>query len=248
MQALRILLRAVRQVFGNFRQALAMSVVPVVAGVVAVVTAIVARLWWTGGVTASSMALLAVAWLALSFTLVWIAVRWHRFILLDERQGVFSRPLLLPILRYAWIALLIVLVLILPFFAVRAIVSLIESLGSTFLAMMVSLVFSVLLHSFAIILATALPAAAIGVPNPIQMAWKALNPAGGTIILLAVLGYLVEALIDLVGALVNLPFVMAGQGETGLAVTWMAHWLTWLIGISVLTTLWGHYVEGRSLR
>lgn len=251
MQALRIVLHALRQVFGNFRQALVMSLAPlaiqamlIVAGILAVLASkdSEAKMGWFLSVVA-----IALAWL---FGLLWLAVRWHRFVLLNEPQGLLPRRV--PILRYAGTALLNVLIMIPPALALIAIVSLLASVGSIFLAIMVNLIFSVLLYSLAIILATALPGAAIGAPQPIRTAWERLNPAGGTIILLAIIGFLASALVELVIALVE--FALADGQQSNLqflatmAVTIVAYWLSMLISLSVLTTLWGHYVEGRPLR
>lgn len=253
MQAFRIMLHALRQVFGNFGQALLISALPLVMSFVAMAAAIVAWIWWTGGITADAKSgLMIVAWLSLAATIAWIAVRWHRFILLDERQGLLSLPRPLPFLLHAGIGLLVVLILTPPAFAWRAIVRLLGSVGGTFPAIMADLVLSVLFYGLAFILATALPGAAIGAPNPIRTAWRTLNPVGGTIILLAIIQLLVEALIDLVVFLAGLALYLALPGDPQFAATVLAvmpgHWLTWLIWASVLTTLWGHYVEGRTLR
>lgn len=94
-----------------------------------------------------------------------------------------------------------------------------------------------------IILGTALTGAAVDAPSPIRTAWQALKPAGGTILLLLLAGLIgSEALDELISAIIESD--LPGQAFFLSLIAWLLA----MFSLSVLTTLWGHYVEGRPLR
>lgn len=238
MQAIRIMMHALRQVFGNLRQALMLSAIPV-AIQFALVIAVRVQADQPGPAALLAMGL--AMGLAMVISFVWIAVRWHRFVLLNE-QGLFRPPSGAAMLRYVGVTVLTVLVMIPPSLAMWLVFRTLVLAAPPVSAVVLG-AGAILTQALALILGTALPGAAIGAANPLRTAWRALSPAWGTVLALTIpaifAGSIIEGLSRAVAS--TLPPVAA-------IGTLILYWLSWLIGLSVLTTLWGHYVEGRPLR
>ncbi len=245
MQAFRILLHALRLVFGNLGQALVMSALPLVVALGAMVAIGIAGRFWADGIRITGLVSLVAAMLVFAATLVWFAVRWHRFILLDERQQLLALPPAKALMRYIGVSFLTFLMLVPVGIAVMMSVYAAYEGGGSVVSLIVGMVLVFLLYVLALILAAALPGAAIGAGRPIRAAWRALKPAAGTILLLTLLGFvgyeITEAAFFAFVA-IGVPLALA------ILLTAVAYWLSTLISLSVLTTLWGHYVEGRPLR
>lgn len=90
-------------------------------------------------------------------------------------------------------------------------------------------------------LSVILPGAALGEKVRLGDAWRRTAGSSGAIILLAVVSILAAIVIDL-------PLFVLGSVPL-LAFAWGAAtaWLKMMVGISILTTLYGHFVEGRAL-
>lgn len=178
---------------------------------------------------------------------VWIAVAWHRYILLDEQPAGQ-----------------------LPAFNGRRMVNYgLYSIGIGFLGFIVSIVLAAIVGIIAVPLlgvvggmitgliglaaaliifyrlAPLLPAIAIGKPLTMGQAWEATNGANVPIIILAVLSAVAALVIDIPA------FILMNAGPIGgfLALLWTlcTGWVKMLVGVSILTTLYGHYVERRSI-
>jgi hypothetical protein len=91
-------------------------------------------------------------------------------------------------------------------------------------------------------LSNVLPAAAIGVPLGIGQSWEKTAGSTGTMIVLA---FLVAAGVFIIDLPVTLGLL---QGYWPVMIWLLAsNWVKWIVGISLLTTIYGHYVEGRPL-
>ena len=91
-------------------------------------------------------------------------------------------------------------------------------------------------------LSLSLPAAALGEPMGFGASWGATKGAGGDILVLAILSVVAAVVIDL-------PPAFIFPNLTILAVAWQfaTGWVILMVGVSILTTLYGHYVERRPL-
>lgn len=191
------------------------------------------------------------AWLWFPATLLlgaiglWIAVSWHRYVLLGEAPGS-----IVPqfhggrILGYFVASLIIGLVSIPVFFAVILVGTVLAATQITLLAMLVPLLGLIVIAIIFYRLAPLLPGAAIGQRPSIGEAWAATDGSTGTMILLAIITTIGAIVIDLpINILVHLP-------EGWLWVTiWllMTGWVKVMVGASVLTTIYGYYVEKRTI-
>mgnify|MGYP007037679405 CR=1 FL=1 len=179
--------------------------------------------------------------LAVCFTIaIWAIVAWHRFVLLEERPGLFLPKLrlanvgryFLGSLKLTGVFFLIslpVLVLLLGFAQVldpRGLV-LFELLATTFIY--------VVLMRFAIIL----PAAALNQSITLGEAFEATKGHSFSLLVLVICGFglqsSAEYLIDLLAEGTSLY-------QVGLMVF---SFFFYMFQISILTTLYGHFVEGR---
>ncbi len=172
---------------------------------------------------------------------LWIAVAWHRYVLAEEHpQGWVPRWHGSNMLSYLGRSILIAIIVV---------------LGVTVAALPVGLLAAMLpglagLIAFALIgfagylffrLGVMLPAAAVGRPIKLGEAWEATKADPGAIFVLALI---------VIGTslLIQLPSLVGGSGTIiDLVYRLVTGWFATIIGISVLTTLYGHYVEGRPI-
>jgi hypothetical protein len=90
-----------------------------------------------------------------------------------------------------------------------------------------------------------LPASAVGQPLTFGAAWEATKGATSAIVVLAIVSAVASFVIDLPALVLGL----AGPPGHILGLIWMlgTGWVKMLVGVSILTTLYGHYVEGRAI-
>lgn len=163
--------------------------------------------------------------LAYAFSLVWLAVRWHRFVLLNERAHPLSPPPRAAMWRYVGIGV---------------------TGGGGSLAFVIVLILMFLASALMLVLGTALPGATIGAPHPLRAAWNGMKPAGGVVLLLTIAGSLLNWLAQVALELLQRSDVVPVGVYLGIGL--ILYWLSMLFSLSVPTTLWGHFVEGRPLR
>lgn len=194
--------------------------------------------------------LLAISLISL-FCGTWMAVAWHRFVLMNELpQGWLPRVHGERMLAYLGRSLLLGLAIVGVELAVGfALVLAIGLLGAIArpLAVLVGIVGGVALLSVLVTaflrLSLMLPAAALGEGSSLRMAWMATRGQNLTLFALALM--VVAGLVA-----VSLPqFFFAALGLMILAFACQvaAGWAAVLMLLSVFTTLYGHYVERRPL-
>lgn len=167
---------------------------------------------------------------------LWLVVAWHRFVLLEEYPvGLAPAFHSGPIFGYLGKSILtgliiggvsIVLVLALGFLIGQFVVPVLIAAGSYIFYRLSPWIVS----------------SALGSPIPLSNAWRATAASFGTIAILVVL--------VLIGSFVtSLPSTMSDNPSSILNLTYslVVGWFGMLIGASVLTTFYGHYIEGRSI-
>lgn len=247
----RIFVHSVRQVFGNFGASLRISGPVILAGIVGT---LVLGVGVTDETLAGNQVFMhqimgrALLWFAIiGFAGLWVAVAWHRFVLLEEHSGT-----LLPtlyggqMLSYFGRGLLIGLLLMAIGFAIGLVVGLVISpfmsssplIAGLILVIMVRVPLSWVFYRYCLVL----PAAALGEPMRLAESWaKTATISGGLfrlvliITAVSVIGEILGNLMSEAGLIVSLGFTLAYQ------------WSVLMISISILTTLYGHLVEGREL-
>ena len=180
---------------------------------------------------------------AISLVLMsWVAVIWHRFILLGESPtavpqfagknvGAYIMQLitLFAILIGAGVVLLMIggiLGSLIPVFAVLVPFALVVILGIAYLR-----------------LALTLPPIALGERLGIREAWDQSKPHAGTFMGVFFLLVLLRVVVGIPGVL----FAASGLGVFAAAADVVASWFTLMVGVGILTTLYGHIIEGREL-
>jgi hypothetical protein len=180
--------------------------------------------------------------------LLWVAVAWHRYILLDEMPGA-----VLPVFRgdrvFAYflnslliglVALGIGLVVFIPLGPLAAALAnsgdngVIVAVASTLVA---AFIVTALLYR----LMPILPASAVDKPIRLSEAWSATSGATESIVILALLSALSIVLLDLPTTFLARHVAWWAGSVWQLLVTWIEV----MVGLSIITTLYGHYVEGR---
>lgn len=249
MKGWQIFVHSVRQVTGNLPQALRVSGM---LYLIQIVIALVLGINLLAGddleaASSADWAKLIVLIVISTGSALWIAVAWHRYILLVETPSSFLPTLhadriLAYLGRSLLVGLLLVpLVLVLSMVAGLIAVSL-GGAGEAFSGILVALVLIVPLLLVGMRLSASLPGAALGSDAGIGAAWRSTAGQSGPLLVLAIALALGGFLVDLPGAL------LMGQLQI-LATAWLfaTGWIKTMVGISVLTTLYGHYIEGRKL-
>lgn len=186
--------------------------------------------------------LIVVAGLAYTVALLWMVVAWHRFILLHETpRGLIPQFKGDRVLAYFGSSLAIAVVLILIAIALGIVVAL-ASGGSPAVALALGALVIFVLLIFHYRLALVLPAAAIAKPLGFGESWRATKKASGEIVVLALVSTLASLVLDL-------PWMLLGHDTVSAIVRglWQlaAGWIKLMVGVSILTTLYGHFIEGR---
>lgn len=241
--AWRILMHAFKMIFSNWQEAIKLSFVPF-ASVVALSIALVFLLEPTPNTTPSVFngVIGIIAVLVMIACYAWIAVNWHRFVLLEEYPNAIPRFPTQTVLGYIWQSIKISVPLILGVLSVLIVVQLL----SFMLPMVVSIAFSVLIlfiaGIFTMRLGITLPAASVGQKLTLREALQKTDHLNGAIIgvIFLMLAVNVVATMIITGITI-IPFI-------GLAIDLVVQWFMLLLGASLLTTIYGIAVEGRELR
>ncbi|MGR3468899.1 MAG: hypothetical protein ACU0CI_13580 [Shimia sp.] len=177
----------------------------------------------------------------------WLAIRWHRFVLAEEYpQGWFPAWPTGLVGGYIWKVILLMLAYFGLFLLTLLPVLLLSTLGEgaaiviggvlTFVG--VVFVFVALVRWSIILPATSIGRSDFGFRD----AWAATQGMGWT-----VLGALVVLVIFAIAAAIPLGLVFLIAPPLGIVANIALNWVTTVVGISFLTTLYGVAVEGREL-
>lgn len=248
MFGIKIFMHAVRMVATNWQDALRIGLVPIAICLGAVVLVLNAlnvpltvglvgprtdmqpSLSAAFGVFATS-----VIW---SLCTIWIFVNWHRYVLLSQYPRGWIPPMHWDCIgAYLWKSVQIGLIAAVTLVIVLLITMGIPMAGTAPIIVWVGLA----VYGFFRV-SPVLPGAAIGEPLSFSDAWEATRPGGGAIVLVIVLLMALDQIASLVGgAMLN---VNVALGVTVTAILWV---VTSLISVSILTTIYGHYVQNRAL-
>ncbi|PYE84478.1 hypothetical protein [Pseudoroseicyclus aestuarii] len=171
----------------------------------------------------------------------WAAVAWHRFVLLEEYPGWIppfaGRPVGAYALRSFQLSLVVIAIMVPISLVFALIATLLPFVFLVFLAIFFAA--SYLSLRFGLIL----PATAVGETMSLRAAWAASASASNGIAVAAV----VLAALQIVLALAVQGLALAGLGILAFAADIVVNWLSLMLGIAVLTTIYGVTVEGRRL-
>lgn len=252
---LAVLRHSIRQVLGNAGDALRLSALPYIGGLVLLSGVLALISGWTEPGRAQAFILLA-AFLPVALGYAWFAIAWHRFVLRDEPGQGFVPPWHgRALFVYAGQAIgltLITLFAVLPVLMAFMPVSvwLLPTLWpgvfttppGRFLAGQVAQFPGLAVMAWlGLRLGLVLPAAALGTGATLRGSWRATRGIGGALVWLALAG----ALLMFSGNIVN---AALGTGSAvAMAFGAVTSWATLLLSASVLTTLYGHVIEQRPL-
>lgn len=257
MRAMDIVNHSLRQVFGNLSAALRISgLLYAVQALVSVVfglslfldEAAMQQAMLNGGFPWGRLLTIVAVSLVTS---LWIVVAWHRYILLEENTGGLPAFRGDRMLAYFGKSLLIGLVLVPVILIASILIAMVTTpimtlLGSASSAAVSGVTAGILILVPIMVIATRLslilPAAALGESMTHKQSWKATSGASMTI-----LG--VMAILMVASLVVDLPAQWLFGPDSMVAIVWsiVTGWFKMMIGASILTTLYGVYVEDRSL-
>lgn len=258
----KIVVHSFRLLFTNLGNALKVSVGPYLIGVVACLAVLGAAgvpflaiaegsfdptvQNVSGGTFLASM---LVCLLILLFVSGWVAVAWHRYVLLEEYPGLLPGMAGRPVWPYVGRAMLLTVVLLLLSIPLGMVMALaVQPMadgagddGALAVVVILGIVFGTILSYVWMRLGLILPAVAVGRPIPMGESWRLTASLSGAIFV-AVL--IIMALN--VGASAVLGLVL-GDGTVSAILSIIVDWVSIMVGISVLTTLYGVIVERRAL-
>jgi len=183
-----------------------------------------------------------------ALTSLMVAVAWHRFILREEvPAGPVPAINGAALVSYIIAGLILGLIVILVAIPVGIVVGLlfapvaISSGGEPGVVIgFLALTLTYLPIAYVVYrISPILPSAALEARMPLKEAWYATGTSGAAFVVLTVVSVLA-------GLLLNAPAAIL-PGILGSVWSFLANWVSILVGASVLTTIYGHYVEGRPL-
>lgn len=187
----------------------------------------------TGGITAQLALVLAQVIVS-----AWVVVRWHRYVLMPE-AGHAPTPPIDRVLAYVLVMIQIALLLVFSVMLVALASSILGALGAALMFVLV-----LVIYTFAVRLSIALPAAAIGAPLGLRRALAVTEGHSMVIFGVIVLALLISLvlLLPVLGLTIILPAILHPMLNGVLSGMYA------IITGSILTTLYGVYVEKRRLR
>ncbi len=255
MKGLLILKHALRQVFGNLQGALKVSAVlylaQFVVGLALTGGAVLGMgspqdMMAGGGPGAGFFLGLMVAVVVSVVIGLWIAVGWHRYILLGEeasyvpvfrgdRMGAYflrglGYGLILAIIGMIWGTI------------IGFVLGSISGGSMAFMVVGLALLVYLPLLVLGFRMTSDLPSTALNAGHPFMTGWAATAGATADLAVMAVIIVVAELVIGGIGQ------VLFGQIAV-LSLIWslIVGWVQIIVGVSVLTTLYGHYIEKREL-
>jgi len=176
------------------------------------------------------------------FVVCWSAVGWHRYVLLQERPGALLPKVNGPFLRaYLWAGVKVFLIALLLFvpvviLAVPIIPQLVNEVNPR-VFILVNVVLSIVFAAIFFRVTLIMPAAAVGNPLTIGESWKATKGYFWAFVIVAVASNALNFLANVIG----------GDGLVALALSLLFNLLSFAVGVSILTTLYGACIEQREL-
>lgn len=242
MKGLSIFTHSVGLAARNWKEALKIFLVPVALCVV-LFAAVAGSIGLTADEPTGSIALLLLI-IPVAFVMIfWSVVSWHRFVLLEEYPTGWIPPFRFDrILSYLGHGLLLGLVAIVLMLPIVALMALFASIGGEVLSLFIAIPAYVALVVIMYRLIPILPAAAIGKPLKLMDSFNATKGATGAIIVLLLVLFGVNLLVQL--AVMGLTVVLA---PLAVLFSLAASLFLSIVNISVLTTFYGHYIEGRAI-
>lgn len=256
MMGWRIFKHSVQMVLRNFQQALQIALLPGVIGMALLVGLAMATGAWDSlqspvsdlnpgpsntdlsGFGAFGISAMLIIW-TIAF---WIVVSWHRYVLLEEMPQGWLPPFRADrVLAYVGLLLmlgLIAMVAMIPFGILLGMMG----QSAPGLVVFVGFFYFIALILCIYRLSVMLPASAIGQPITLATAWNKTEGTFGTLIVLLIVSGIFQVIVQVIfGLLMAIPVI-------GLALVLIPSILILpLINVSILTTMYGVYVEGRSI-
>ncbi|NVJ95589.1 MAG: hypothetical protein HWD91_08380 [Marivivens sp.] len=251
--AWKLILHSFNMIFGNLAEALKVSVGPILVGLLLIGLSFLGfglnfeflseMEQGSSANTGAAFLFVLLAIVIMTVVFAWIAVAWHRFVLLEQYPGILpafrGQPIGAYIGRTLVLSLLIALVVFALAFVIGLLTALTASMGlAIFLGVGLGFVVSYLWLRIGLVL----PATALREPLKVSESMAATKPMAGTIFgvsaILAILNFLISLII---GQVYNFAGIIAFVLDVA------ANWVFIMVGISILTTLYGHLIEKRPL-
>lgn len=250
MKSWSIFAHSFGMVLRNLKQAMQIGLVPVMSAFLGVFAALsyfgvsfsVLQDEQALGLLMSNTWMVFIAlWVFVMIMMLWIVTSWHRFVLLEEYPQGWVPPFRFDrILSYIGHAILLGILMM-----IAMIPAAIVMLGLSSASPIFGGIFAVVLVFAAVAglyrLFPMLPAAAIGKPLKIKEAWEATTGETWTIVGLIFIGFLFQLALNIVAALFGMVPVI------GPIFVYVVLLVMSLVNVSILTTLYGHYIEGRPI-
>lgn len=251
MKGLQIFRHSVRQVTGNLEGALRVSgvlyAVQVVIGLILGFGMMAGPAMGPGDMTAGLGIGALVVLLVAVVTGLWIAVGWHRYVLLNEKPDLLPAFCQDRMLAYFLRSLALGLIILLPAIVWGMVVGVLfmPFVGSgvgLVAVLLMSLIIQLPLIFLGLRLSAALPGQALGAESEVLAGWRATAHDNRALAELAVIIVAAIFVLNLIGLLVF------GQSAVA-SLVWqvVTNWFVTMVGVSILTTLYGHYIEKRPL-
>ena len=194
---------------------------------------------------ADSLATSALYFMALFIGFAWMAVAWHRHVLLNEAETPFLRFPATRIAAYLGVATLFALIIILPILFISVPVTitfLADDGGPPGAAYLLAVYITIFLGTVVFgRLGAVLPGVALGPVDNLFLGWSATRGATGAI---AVATFLLMVSQYAVGWFTSLlPFLPWAIR----ALDAVLQWPLAMLGVSLLTSTYMHYLQGRPL-
>lgn len=252
MTGMSLFLHSVRQVFGNFNAAVQISIP---AAVMMAIMYLMAPGLTTMMVDpslvfadqSSNYLFVFLGMVALITGILWTAVAWHRYILREEAPAALPAFHGSAMLNYLGWSIMLGVIMALVGMLIGGILGIVLGVlgfGLEAIARWAPILVIVPVTYLTYRLSLILPARALGDNLRLEQSWKATEAASNAILGLSVIALAVGIVVDLF----LMPLFVGRLGATAALVFFLLYqWVYMMVGISILSTLYGVCIENRTL-
>lgn len=252
----QLIRHAVAMIWRNRRDALKVSVGPLVIGTLAIF--LLGRVTGLGGIerdilfgadpaalSPGAAGLVLVGSAIYLVVVSWIAVSWHRFVLIEDYPGLLPALPARVVAAYVWRSIVITFLLMLalvPVVLAVGVLSVVLGIDQTAIGQLgLAAVIGTVLGYLWLRIASVLPGLAVGRPLSIRGAWGATSALSAAIFGASALFVAFNILAAMLSA------ALFGAGPVRIVAEITISWATMMVGASLVTTVYGHAIEGRPL-
>ncbi|QFU10183.1 hypothetical protein PARPLA_00252 [Rhodobacteraceae bacterium THAF1] len=177
-------------------------------------------------------------------SILWLAVVWHRYVLLGEAPKRFLPEASVSRMKGYLIKGILTVLVTLPVAGIFGVLSYLLSYGGPLIGAVMGCGYIFALVAVIGRVSAILPAVAVDRPISLRESWAQTKQATPAIVVAFLMAGVTMAVASM---MVLAVFLTAGKLAYLAIPNFLIQWFSTVLGLSLITTIYGHYIEGREL-